>query len=308
MRQFLMLLRRECMQHHIGWLILLAAPALLLLIFSQVGSAFDIHVDIQADGVALPALRNAPGAVQIALSSLAVLGNTFALALLTVAFQLPGLARRDQHDGSIDFWCALPVGHAKALAATLVAHWLLLPWAALVAGLLGGLVVGLLNVASSHGPQAWLHAPWWPLLGAGAALLVRLMLGLLLALAWLSPLLLLTLAASAWLKRWGLPVVVASALAGGLLLDPRLATPVVLPALQLLSAEALQAMVQLEVPGGVDLHNAADLTETLQALPGLLLREFMATLGRAASPAFGLALAGAALGFWLLVLRRQRGH
>ena len=305
MTQFKMLLRREWMQHRTGWLILLAAPTLLLLLLSGLDGGLQINID--GNDVSLRPLHQAPSLVQTALLCAVVSVVTLGLALLTVGLQLPGLARRDRQDRSVEFWCSLPVGHAKAVSATLVAHLLLLPWAAMVAGALGGLLVAMVTVLAGHGLAAWLQLPWGLLLLAGAALLARLSLGLLLAVAWLSPLLLLTMAASAWLKRWGLPVLVAATLAGTLLLDKRLAQPVVQPALDLLTSEALQAMLRLQSLGAVRLGDGTGLQAFLQALPRALLHETATTLGHAATPAFVLALATAALGFWLLVLRRQRG-
>ncbi len=305
MTQFKMLLRREWMQHRTGWLLLLAAPTLLLLLLSGLDGGLQINID--GSDVQLGPLRQAPGLMQTALLCAAVSVVTLGLALLTVGFQLPSLARRDRQDRSIKFWGSLPVGHAKAVSATLVAHLLLLPWAAMLAGALGGVLVAGVTVLASHGLAAWLQLPWGLLLVAGAALLARLSLGLLLAMAWLSPLLLLTMAASAWLKRWGVPVLVAAMLAGTLLLDKRLAQPVVQPALDLLTSEALQAMLRVQSLGAVRLGDGDGLLAFLRALPGALLHETVTTLGHAATPAMALALATAALGFWLLVLRRQRG-
>ena len=305
MTQFKMLLRREWMQHRIGWLLLLAAPTLLLLLLSAVDGGLQVQIDDSP--VQLPPLHQAPSLLQTALLCGAVSAVTLGLALLTVGFQLPGLARRDRQDRSVEFWCSLPVGHAKAVSATLLAHLLLLPWAALLAGMLGGALVAMATVVASHGLAAWLQLPWGVLLLAGAALLARLSLGLVLAMAWLSPLLLLTMAASAWLKRWGVPVLAAATLAGTLLLDKRLAQPVVQPTLNLLTSEALQALLRLESLHLGTVRNADDVRAFLQGLPAQLLHEAVTTVGRAATPAFALALATAALGFWLLVLRRQRG-
>jgi hypothetical protein len=79
-------------------------------------------------------------------------------------------------------------------------------------------------VAADGGPlcQAWATGSPCPgalmLLAHGLALLARTALGLVLATLWLSPLILLTMVASAWLKRWGLPALVAAlALLAGVL-------------------------------------------------------------------------------------------
>jgi hypothetical protein len=305
MTQFITLVRREWMQHRIGWLIVMLAPTVLLLLLSLVDGG--LRIDINADAVQLPPMRQAPALVQTGLLVLAVTGSTLTLALLSLGFQLPGLARRDQQDRSAEFWCALPVGHAKSVAAMLTTQILLLPWLAIAVGMLGGLLAAGVVVVASLGPVAWLTQPWGQLLASAAALLVRLTVGLLLAAAWLSPVLLLTMAAAAWLRRWGVPVVVALSLAGPLVLDKRLAEPVVGPALNRLSSEALQALLRIDAMPSLQLHSADDLAVLLPRLPGLLLHDLAPLLARAATPAFAGALVGGALGFGLLVLRRRRG-
>ena len=305
MTPFLTLIRREWMQHRLGWLVLMVAPSLLLLLLSLVDGGLTIQIDDSA--MHLPKMGQTPALLQTALLSTVVAGITFGVALLAMAIQLPGLARRDQQDGSAEFWTSLPIGHAQGVSALLLTQILLLPWLALVAGLAGGLLVSAATVIASHGLMAWLQQPWGLLAAAAVALLGRVSLGLLLAAAWLSPLLLLPMAASAWLKRWGVPAVVVAGLVGTLLIDRRLPAPVVQPALQRLGSEALQALLRLEPLNPRVALQDRDWPSFLAGLPAQLLDEAVALLGRAASPAFVLALAGGALGFALLVLRRQRG-
>jgi ABC-2 type transport system permease protein len=305
MSPFLTLIRREWMQHRLGWLLLMGTPSLLLLLLSLADGGLMIQIDSAA--VQLPKLGQTPALLQTVLLSTLVAGITFGAALLAMAIQLPGLARRDQQDGSAEFWTSLPIGHVQGVTALLLTQILLLPWLALLAGLVGGLLVSAATVIASHGLLAWLQQPWGLLAAAALALLARISLGLLLAAAWLSPLLLLPMAASAWLKRWGLPVVVVAGLVGTMLVDRRLPAPLLQPALQRLSSEAFQALLRLDaLSPGVALQDL-DWTGFLAGLPGLLLAEAIRLLGRAATPAFGLALAGGALGFALLVLRRRRG-
>ena len=305
MSPFLTLMRREWMQHRLGWLLLMGAPSLLLLLFSLADGGLSIQIDDAA--VQLPKMHQTAALVQVAVISALVAGITFWVALLAMAIQLPGLARRDQQDGSAEFWTSLPIGHAQGVSALLLTHILLLPWLALLAGLAGGLLVSTATVFATHGLLAWLQLPWGLLAAAALALLARISLGLLLAAAWLSPLLLLPMAASAWLKRWGVPVVVLAGLVGTLLIDRRLPAPVVQPALQRMSSEALQALVRLDsLSPGATVQNL-DWPSFLAALPAQLISESISLLGSAATPAFVLALAGGALGFALLVLRRQRG-
>ena len=304
MSQFIMLMRREWMQHRTGWLVVMLAPMVVLLI----GSFFDGGVTVDVDGdIKLPPLHLAPPLIQTALLVAAVTAITLFLALLTLGFQLPGLAWRDQQDRSIEFWTSLPVSHSKAIAATLVTQILVLPAAAIAVGMVGGFVAGTVTVVTSSGVWAWLTQPWGLLLLSALALLVRLSVGLLLAAAWLSPLLMLTLVASAWLRRWGVPVVAALLAAGTLLLDKRLSEPLVAPVLQRLGVEALRSLLWVDGISGLRLKNADDALDFLHTLPAILLRDLLPLLRDAASPAMLLALLVAAGGFGLLVVRRQRG-
>lgn len=305
MTQFKMLMRREWMQHHVGWLVVMLAPTLLLLL----ASFFDggVQVNVNNDNVSLPPLVHAPALVQTGLLVMAVTGMTLAMALLAMGFQLSGLAWRDQQDGSAAFWTALPVGHAKAVAAMLVMQMLLMPALAIVVGMAGGLAAATVAIFASHGPMAWLAQPWGQLAAAMGALLLRMVVALVVAMAWLSPLLLLTMAASAWLRRWGVPLVAALTLVGTLLVDRRLAEPLIGPALWRPVAEALHALVYFDAVRGLQVSSAQDIVALLPGLPQRLLNDLPPMLADLASPAFVLALAAAAAGFALLVLRRQRG-
>lgn len=305
MNPFVTLMRREWMQHRTGWLLLMCTPSVLLLLLSLTEGG--LQISINDSDVKLPPLNQAPALQQTALLLAAVAGITFAVALLAMLFQLPGLARRDQQDRSVEFWTSLPISHARSVAALLLTQILVLPWLALVAGLVGGLLVTAVTVSATYGPGAWLLQPWGLLLGAAAALLLRLSVGLVLAAAWLSPLLLLPMVASAWLKRWGVPAVVLAGLLGTLLVDRKLPEPLVQPALQRLSSEALQALLRLEPLQASPALRDLNLPVFLAQLPAQLLHDTARLLGQAATPAFGLALAGGALCFALLVLRRQRG-
>jgi len=304
MNRFNTLLHREWMQHRFGWLVVLFAP-LLLVILAGLFTELGVQVEIDGDSV----IRRTPEAV---LQTLGAIGGmaavTFGIAWLTVLFQAPGLARRDTQDRSIEFWLSLPIGHVPSLGATLLAHLLLLPIVAVVVGATGGLLVSLLLVVKTWGFGAWFGLPWGTLLLAFVALLARVVVGVVLAMLWLSPLILLTMAASAWLKRWGVPAVAAVVGLGGLALDKLYGLPIVWTVLLTLTENASKALFLVDRGNsGPNIQTTDELLPLLKVLPGWALQDLGAALAALASPAFMGALIGGAAGFALLVLRRQRG-
>ncbi len=299
------LMLREWLQHRTGWGVLMVLPAVAMLVLGL----FDGHgvqLTVNGDEHSIAAINALPSALQTVGWSVATMATTFVLAALAVLAQLPGLARRDVQDRSIEFWRSLPTSHVQNVAALLLMHLLVLPGLALMVAMVAGQLVALVAIASQQGLLAWLKQPWWTLLPALLAVSTRALLGLLLAVAWLSPLLLLTMAASAWLKRWALPVVVVVTLLGVHWLDPRLPMPLVKPSLDRIGQEAINALLATRTFQGAHLEGPADVVAALPQLPALLLRDAAQLLSNAASPAFIAALAVAALGFGLLVLRRQR--
>ena len=299
------LMKREWLQHRTGWGVLMGLPAVAMLLLGL----FDGHgvqMTVNGDEHSIAAINELPVALQTVGWSVATMAVTFVLAALAVLAQLPGLARRDVQDRSIEFWRSLPTSHVQNVAALLLMHLLVLPGLALMVAMVAGQLVALVAIASQQGLMAWLKQPWWTLLPALLALSTRALLGLLLAVAWLSPLLLLTMAASAWLKRWALPVVAVVTLLGVHWLDPRLPMPLVKPSLDRIGQEAINALLATHAFQGANFEDPADWATTLPQLAGMLWRDAAQLLGNAASPAFIGALAVAALGFGLLVLRRQR--
>ncbi len=302
MTRFKTLLQREWMQHHRGWIALLAVPLVLCLGAAAFG---DVHFGLGDDGV-----PDNPGPLLIAMGAVgAVSALTLVLACAAALLQSPGLARRDAQDRSIEFWLSLPAGHAQSLAATLLAHLVLLPWAALGIGVAGGLLVALLLVAKGFGIAAWFTLPWGWLLLAGGALALRIMLGLLLATLWLSPLILGTMAASAWLKRWGVPVVAGVLGIGGLLLDKIYGITVIGDALRVLGTQASRALFAADraALGDVHIETPDQMNGVLSVIPGWALADAGHALALLVSPAFIGALLVGAAAFGLLWLRRQRG-
>lgn len=303
--RFRTLLLREWMQHRTGWLVLMALPTLLALGLSL----FDgrgIDVQVGGDSIEVGALSRLPTVLQALGWTLGTVAVALLLVSLTVLAQLPGLARRDHQDRSIEFWRSLPTGHAEGIGATLLMHLLLLPLTALTAGLLGAQLAALVSIVLHQGPLAWLQLPWGLLLPSLLLGAARLWLGLLMAVLWLAPMLLLTMAASAWLQRWALPVVVAASLLGVYWLDARLPQPLVGPAFSRMGTEALYALLAPGLFDGPQRVAQGDLLSAADRLPAALWQDMLRVLDNAASPAFLAALAGGALGFALLVLRRRR--
>jgi hypothetical protein len=72
--------------------------------------------------------------------------------------------------------------------------------------------------------------------------------------------------------------------------------------------EASDALLAVHAFKGADFDGPVDVAAALPQLPAMLLRDVGHLLGNAASPAFIAALAVGALGFALLVLRRQRAE
>ncbi len=304
--RFHTLLLREWMQHRTGWLVLMGLPTLLALglsLFDGRGISLKVDGDIP---VQLDQFTTLPSVLQALGWTVGTVGVALLLVSLTVLAQLPGLARRDQQDRSIEFWRSLPLSHSQSIGATLLMHLLLMPAAVLAAGLLGAQLAVLVTVTLHQGAMAWLQMPWGLLLPSLLLGLVRLWLGLLLAVLWMAPVLLLTMAASAWLQRWAVPVLTAASLLGVYWLDARLPQPVVGPVLTRLGTESLYALLAPGLFDGPQRIARGDLLNAVNGLPGALWTDMLQVLGSAASPAFLGALAGGALGFALLVLRRRR--
>ena len=203
--RFPTLLLREWLQHKRGWLITLLLPPLLFLAILPFG-----HVDgLPIDTPLFAALTI------VMMTSIAMFGISYGFAL----FQLPGLARRDQQDRSIEFWLSLPGGHGESIGATLLAHAVIVPLVAEVAGIVFGGVIASGMIVKQAGWIGWSAVPWLSVFGMALPLMLRGLFGTLLMTLWLAPLILIVMAASAWLKRWGVPAVIIGIGAGGLLLD-----------------------------------------------------------------------------------------
>lgn len=310
MQRFNTLLLREWMQHRTGWLVLMTVPFVLALLGAIFGDvklrlgAPDVHV--QMGGMPIPISEGALPMAVFALGGTALL--TVLLVWMANLLQAPGLARRDQQDRSIEFWLSLPAGHVQSLGATLLMHLVLMPVAAMLAGLAGGAVVALVLVVKVYGLGALASMPWLTLMVAVAAGLARSVLGLMLATLWLSPMILGTMAASAWLKRWGLPAVIGGTTVGHLLLSKVYGITILGDTITEWMVEAGAAL------GGAGGRGVQPQTETvtdfgsaLRAFPIWAMRDGVAAIEDLASPLLLAGLAIAALSFALLLVRRQRG-
>lgn len=192
MTLFNTLLLREWIQYRRAWMCIIIIPVVLLLALVPVS---------QVDGLDIVA----PEPIAMISAGL-TLWLVLAVTLASTIYQLIALPRRDQQDRSIEFWKSLPGSDTQSLAAPLLAHALLLPLAALVLATLGGALVGVAMTYKELGADGLRQMQW---AGVGLATLwfvARLAVGLVLALLWLSPFVLALMAASAWLKRWGAPL------------------------------------------------------------------------------------------------------
>lgn len=297
MKRFKTLLQREWMQHHRGWLILLALP-MVLVVGIAIVSSFQFELD---EGPA-----DALGAAMLLGAGLTAL--TLGLAWGATLLMSPSLARRDVQDRSIEFWVSLPIPHSHSVGATLLMHLLALPLAAVGVGLLGAIVLSPLVVAKGWGIGAWFTLPWGQLLLAALALALRLWLGVVLATLWLSPLIIGTMAASAWLKRWGVPAVAGVLVIGGVLMEKLYGITLIGDTLKYLFSEAATAVIAAAGEGEVKVNHPNELDAMLPMAPGWMMHDAAQALMALATPGFVAAvLVGAAM-FALLVWRRARGQ
>jgi len=189
------LLHREWMQHKRGWLIAAFAPPVIFMSMLLIPAA-------KVQGLPTDKLGLA-ATMALSLCTLAVYG----ICLLVALFQLPGLARRDVQDRSIEFWLSLPGRPSESVAATVLAHAWLAPLGGLLIGALLGWPVAAAVVAKQEGLAAMGNVPWGEMLSAFLPMLLRLAAGTALTLLWLAPVIAIMMAASSWLKRLGVPVV-----------------------------------------------------------------------------------------------------
>lgn len=292
--RFNALLLREWMQHHRGWLALMLVPPLILLLVVPFGTVEFGPGELgpmPAVGMMLATMFGVPALV---------LGIT-AIALL---FQTPGLARRDRQDRSIEFWLSLPTSHSASVAAPVLMHFVLVPLLALTVGALLSYAIGLALVWKVFGATQALGLPWGALFAVGVTGLLRGLLGVLLALFWLMPLLLASMAASAWLKRWGMPVLALVLVVGHKLLATLYGITLIGDTLTELGRQAGLGLMHGKPPSPEGGSSAA--IAWLADAPRWFAADALDALRELGQPLALFAIAASAACFALLVLRRSR--
>ncbi len=300
MKNLVPLMRREWLQHRFAWALLVLVPLVLAILPLSFGS-------IEVDGMAA---GQAPGQLALMVGTLTLVISTaviFLLVWVTSLFIATATPRRDHADRSIEFWLSLPTSHSESLAAPLLVHLLLVPAAALLAGLACGLVVSLVTVGRVVSLGEWFSLPWGSLAVGMAALVARIMAGLPLATLWMLPLLLAAMLANAFFKRWGLPVLAVGLSLGSAVLKLVFGQPMLSNTMRDLVVNAGKALMGASGSGGFSISPENPPSEALSALPSFALHDLGAALQATASPLFlGTLLVSAAL-FYGLVLWRQRG-
>lgn len=293
--RFLTLMQREWMQHHRGWLMLMFIPVGLFLLILPFG-------EVQLD-------EKIPPMPLAAVALMATAAVVFMLSYAGAMFQLPGLARRDRQDRSIEFWLSLPASHSESIGATVLMHAFLIPLMALAVGAGLGLLSAVAMVVKVYGFAALTEPSWTSLVLAALVVLARGAVGVVLMTLWLAPLFMALMAASAWLKRWGVPVLIGGVLILGGVLKEVYDNRIVFDLLQRQFLGAGSAL--LGDPGGMNpLENAQpELSgEFVKLVSRWAWHDIQATLGQLLSVHFigGLLLAAACFG--LLVLKRRQGR
>ena len=299
MKNLIPLMQREWLQHRFAWALLVLVPlalAVLPLAFAHIELDHDVNTRTGPDLALLIALGSTMGTTAI----------LFLILWMTSIFIAIGTPRRDHGDRSVEFWLSLPTGHTESLVAPLLVHLLLVPAAALVLGWIASFFVTLLLVTRFDGLAAWLALPWPQLLGAGLAIVARLVAGLPLARLWVLPLVLLAMLSNALFKRLGLPVLAVALSVGSLVMSQVFGQPWLAQAMGRMVREAGLALAGASGKN-LSLTSDDDPKLVLQALPGWAITDWLGAVQALATPAFvGVLLASAAL-LAVLVLWRQRG-
>lgn len=299
MNPTLALLRREWLQHRFGWLLMATLPTALLLLLGAFGNISipsgdgDLTVQTKASITALAVLL-LPSALHLAIF--------WAAALIFMA----GLARRDHADRSVAFWLSMSIGHAQSLATPLLVHLILVPLAALGVGALSGAVVSAALLARMGDAVDWSSLPWAALYTGQLALVGRLALGALLAVLWLSPLILAVIALGAWFGRWGLVIGAVGLGLGSGIMDKWFGQPWLWNLLAGLVDRGSRSVINARGEP-IAAGQSETVENVLRLLPQWVAGDALDALGLLASPWLVGALAASACLFALLVQWRRQG-
>jgi ABC-2 type transport system permease protein len=298
MNTFHALVRREWLQYRFGWAMLAGVPlalALPLLTFGQVQFG---------DEAAVSVVDTMPAFITV----VSLLGTVAVLLVIlwgASIIQVSGLARRDHADRSVEFWLSLPVGHVPSLAVPLLVHLVLVPLAAVAIGVAGGAVMSLVLVSRLEGVGAWFGLPWGALLGAVLAGMARLAVGIPLATLWLLPLLMLTVLAGAWFKRWAVPVLAAAFGLGELVLKTQFGTELLAAWTGQLFEQAGRSLINTGASYLV-VDGPSAVLDGLRMAPSWAVHDIGAAIALLASPTFAIGLLISAACFGALVAWRRR--
>ncbi|MFG6414081.1 hypothetical protein ACG02S_09250 [Roseateles sp. DC23W] len=286
------LLQREWMQHKRGWLISAFAPPLLFLAvlpFAQFqGGKFTSNWNLDSQEL------------QSALIVLASAITVYVIAMLVALFQLPGLARRDTQDRSIEFWLSLPGRPGESVLATVLAHAWLAPLLCAAIGVLLGIPIAMGVLSRISGVDTIFAVNWGEALFMTLPILLRGLAGTVPLMLWLSPLIFVLMAASSWLKRLGVPVVLVGGGVAVAVLDNVYGIQWPWQALQGLNDQIGRAMI----------HDGASLGTAMQSGTNLMawaMQDLGGALAELASLQFLVWAAIAVAAFALVVLKRSRG-
>ncbi|MEO6276896.1 hypothetical protein [Roseateles sp.] len=280
------LLQREWMQHKRGWLIAAFAPPLLFLAMLPFGQVSGLPMD-------------SPELISVGIVLISACA-VYAISLLVALFQLPGLARRDTQDRSIEFWLSLPGRPSESVMATVLAHAWLAPLGGALVGVVLGLPIALSVLTSRADFSTALAVNWGEVILASTPLLLRGLAGTVPLMLWLAPVIFVLMAASSWLKRLGTPVVlIGGGVAVGVLYK---AYDIIWPleALKNLNDHITRSLV----------HDGHSLAEAMQSGTNLVtwaLQDLSHALAELASLEFLGWVAVAAAAFALVVMKRARG-
>lgn len=280
------LLQREWMQHKRGWLITALLPPLLFIATLPFGEFSGLPTEspeLMSIGIVL-------------ISTCLVWG----ICMLVALFQLPGLARRDTQDRSIEFWLSLPGRPSESVLATVLAHAWLAPLGGAVIGVLFGLPIALGVLSSKMGLASAAGVNWGEVVLASTPVLLRGLAGTVPLMLWLAPVIFVLMAASSWLKRLGVPVVL---IGGGV------AVAVLYKVYDIVwPLEALKGLNE-QINHSL-LHDGRELSQVMMSGDNLVtwaLRDLGGSLAELVSLQFLGWAAVAAAAFALIVVKRSRG-